>query len=618
MKSLSNSFKNNLNDMEKKEINKPLYNYVYFKSYKGKKKVAKNFDKKLVLKNRKFKLENNYYIKEELNNLLEVASSEIVSIKLLRNIGECLFNFLNADLMNIFIYDVENCSLIKNDMLEFGKSFCENHKDFEITKNEEYKIIHTEYYEGIKEIGAFQFDDKEVFIKNNIKYLGCYKIMNNDNLIGLLIIGYEKINDSINEKNMFIGDFCKKIGPIMSRCKLIEVLKCELRKRIELQKEMEIFLSSSKRMICIIDKKGYFQKVGPQCVNLLGWSEKEFLSMNYRELIIDEEFLNGFKVAENRPFINKYKTKNGEYKWLEINYKCIERNSFMVIAEDVTEEINLESKNETLENKVSLENAKNKLFTNISHDFKTPINIILATTQLILKKIDEEKFELNDNINLKKYMNSIRQNSCRLLKLVNNIMDMTKIDAGYFELHLANYDIVNLVEDTTMSVVEYAKYKGVDIIFDTNVEEKLISCDAEKIERIILNLLSNALKHTPLNGEVYVSLLEDGEFIKITVKDSGSGIEQENLDKIFDRYRQVDALLTQRAGGTGIGLSLVKSLVELHDGDISVKSESGKGAEFVVKLPNKTIDECSAFLKEDYNINSNKEKREIEFSDVYF
>ena len=127
MKSLSNSLKNNLNDMEEKEINKPKYNYLYFKSYKEKKKVVKTVDENLVLKNRKFKLENNYYIKEELNNLLDMASRETVSSKLLRNIGECLFNFLNADLMDIFIYDAENCSLIKNDMLEFGKYFCENH-----------------------------------------------------------------------------------------------------------------------------------------------------------------------------------------------------------------------------------------------------------------------------------------------------------------------------------------------------------------------------------------------------------------------------------------------------------------------------------------------------------
>jgi signal transduction histidine kinase len=152
------------------------------------------------------------------------------------------------------------------------------------------------------------------------------------------------------------------------------------------------------------------------------------------------------------------------------------------------------------------------------------------------------------------------------------------------------------------------------------VEEKIMQCDLNSIERIMLNLLSNAVKFTPKEGSIFVNVKDLGNFIRICVKDTGIGIPKNKLDMIFQRFKQVDNLLTRQCEGSGIGLSLVKSLVELHNGRILVNSEYGNGSEFIVELPtNLESDEeiiggLNSFI-EDKNA---MQKINVEFSDIYY
>ena len=136
-------------------------------------------------------------------------------------------------------------------------------------------------------------------------------------------------------------------------------------------------------------------------------------------------------------------------------------------------------------------------------------------------------------------MNSIRQNCYRLLRLVNNIIDISKMDYGYYNIELGNYNIISVVEDITMSILEYVNNKGIELIFDTEVEEEIIACDPDKIERIILNLLSNAIKYTKDGGKIYVSVEKDDENVYISVKDNGIGMPEKKLLTIFERYTQI-------------------------------------------------------------------------------
>ncbi len=261
---------------------------------------------------------------------------------------------------------------------------------------------------------------------------------------------------------------------------------------------------------------------------------------------------------------------------------------------------------------------KTQFFSNISHELKTPLNIILASIQTI-ESMRASKASCHNYINLSKYIPTMKQNCFRLLRLINNLIDITRIDSGFLKFNFTNNNIVSVVEDITLSVVSYSEYKGINIIFDTEVEEKIIRCDPDKIERIVLNLLSNSIKFTPSGGNIYVNIFEECDKVVIAVKDTGIGIPQDKIPVIFERFRQVDSSLHREYEGSGIGLSLVKALVRAHRGDIHVQSQYGEGTEVTIELPDIQITEENSLTKNTfYSHNMDKVQRlNIEFSDIY-
>ena len=263
-----------------------------------------------------------------------------------------------------------------------------------------------------------------------------------------------------------------------------------------------------------------------------------------------------------------------------------------------------------------IEKAKSQFFANLSHEIKTPINIIYSCIQLLeVNKINGEK-ALSDAYN--KYDNTLKQNCYRLLRLVNNLVDMTKIDSGYMKLIFINCEIVSLVEDITLSIIPYVESKNINIVFDTYIEELEIRCDPESMERVILNLLSNAIKFTNNDGNISVIVEADDKYLFIRVKDDGIGISKDIREDIFNRFVQEDKSLNRKNEGSGIGLALVKSLVELHDGEVYLEDVS-EGSEFVVKLPNIKINEEVNNHNRVMDVESKPlvQKINIEFSDIY-
>jgi len=271
----------------------------------------------------------------------------------------------------------------------------------------------------------------------------------------------------------------------------------------------------------------------------------------------------------------------------------------------------IEQQNEQLEKTLKLQE---EFIVNISHELKTPLNVIFSAAQLFSMycscgSLDEKKSSII------KYIDSIRQNSYRLSKLINNIVDSSKIEAGFFNINLSNNNIVKVVEDIVMSVTNLTESKDLNIIFDTDIEEKIIACDAEKIERIVLNLISNAIKFSNCDDEIFVEVKDKYEFIEISVRDNGVGIKKKYLDMIFDRFKQVDKSLSRNAEGTGIGLSLVKSIVELHGGSISVESKFGQGSKFTVMIPaEKVLNESRIYNNE---VKSGDQNIRVELSNAY-
>jgi signal transduction histidine kinase len=216
----------------------------------------------------------------------------------------------------------------------------------------------------------------------------------------------------------------------------------------------------------------------------------------------------------------------------------------------------------------------------------------------------------------KAYLKSMKQNCYRLTRLINNILDVTKLDSGFITLQLQNIDIISYVENITMSVIPYAENKGIELIFDTYVEEKVVAVDPNKIERIILNLLSNALKFTDTGGKIYVSISNTEDSIIISVKDNGIGIPEDKLELIFERFMQVDKTLRRNHEGTGIGLSLVKSFVELHEGSIQIVSKINEGSEFLVNLPIRLVDNQLNTMEVEIE-GDFIEKVNLELADIY-
>lgn len=294
------------------------------------------------------------------------------------------------------------------------------------------------------------------------------------------------------------------------------------------------------------------------------------------------------------------------------------------VARDITERKNTERLKKSIEEKTKLlkevedlENLRNEFFTNISHELRTPLNIILGIIQL--REINNTNISAEDKYIIEeKYIKIIKQNCYRLLRLVNNLIDITKIDAGFYKANLQNCNIINIVENITLSVVDYIKNKDITLVFDTEIEEKIIACDLDKIERIMMNLLSNAIKFTEKKGNILVCIKDDVDNVIIIVKDDGVGIPKEKVETIFERFKQVENTLSHSNKGSGIGLSLVKSLVEMHGGTISVKSQYLKGTEFIIKLPVKIIPEKSTEKNNNFSIQQTLiERISIEFSDIY-
>lgn len=307
----------------------------------------------------------------------------------------------------------------------------------------------------------------------------------------------------------------------------------------------------------------------------------------------------------------KHSVSGEEFYWNVIFEPILRVNGeiqeILILMIDVTTEI---------KSKIDVEKAmksQEEVFANISHELKTPLNVIFATAQLLNMYSNNGSLDERKN-SIIRYINSIKQNSYRLSRLINNIVDLSKIEAGFFKLNLSNNNIVEVVEEIVMSVTNYTEINGINIIFDTDTEEKIIACDPQMIERIVLNLISNAIKFSEVGDEIFVDIKDKDEYIEISVKDNGIGIEANDLNMIFDRFKQVDKSLSRNAEGTGIGLSLVKSIVELHGGSIYVESKLGEGSKFTVVLPaQKVMQENMIFSSK---LRNKSESIQVELSDI--
>lgn len=295
-----------------------------------------------------------------------------------------------------------------------------------------------------------------------------------------------------------------------------------------------------------------------------------------------------------------------------------------VVVREVTEvvlnRIRLEEQAKTIQEKnqqlqAVFDNVSDLVYT-ITHEFKTPLTVILSAIQamerLCWNEMPPKAME---------YVQKIKQNSYRQLRLVSNLLELNRISVGKPRMNVENMDIVQATRLITDSVQVYAQQKRIRLMFSTAVKSKIVGMDYEKYERMILNLLSNAIKYTPGGGAVYVRVSvkrTDGKnMVCIEVEDEGIGIPNDKFDVIFERFGQVDSSLTRNVEGTGLGLTLVKQIVESFGGSITVDSAIGKGSIFTVLLPAAKVNNTKKGKSPPLFMNSQLDQViAVEFSDI--
>ena len=229
---------------------------------------------------------------------------------------------------------------------------------------------------------------------------------------------------------------------------------------------------------------------------------------------------------------------------------------------------------------------KSEFLANMSHELRTPLNAIIGFSEVLKEKMFGE---LNEK--QAEYTEDIHSSGRHLLSLINDILDLSKIEAGHMELNIASFDLSTAIGDALTLIRERASRHLITV--ESHIDEQFgeFVADERKFKQILLNLLSNATKFTPDGGMVSIWAIRDGDSIRVSVKDTGIGISSEDQEKIFDEFQQVGSPEERAQVGTGLGLALTQTFVEMHGGSISVESELGKGSTFTFNLPFKACPE---------------------------
>jgi PAS domain S-box-containing protein len=398
---------------------------------------------------------------------------------------------------------------------------------------------------------------------------------------GQIVYGESFISARKNSGGTVIGFRCVGIDST-NRKKTEDAL-------LESEEKYRAFVENATDGIFRNDLKGNFLYVNPSGQELLGYSGEELLKMNYRD-VVTEEYRNSvlehyriqMKDLKEETYIEfPVVRKDGSTIWLgqKTKLKKLDENlyEFNGISRDVTERKKAE------EIRFELEEQKTRFFANISHEIRTPLTLMISPIESVIqgdygKKVNRSFFE------------NLYRNGLRLLKLVNNLLDFSKIEAGRMKMKVGEVDLVVFVRSYIGAVHSAAEVKGLAIAFTSDIPSIPIYFDLEKMDKIIMNLFSNSLKFTENGGTISVNIRSNDDHCYIEFRDTGEGIPAQSINSIFDRFSQADSSATRKHEGTGIGLALVKELVEMHGGTISVESRyiedspDDHGSLFTVKL----------------------------------
>lgn len=326
--------------------------------------------------------------------------------------------------------------------------------------------------------------------------------------------------------------------------------------------------------LILIDSRGYINLMNRPYKEVFNVNPSEYLYKLYYEVIehkgitemVEEIFMTEQKVKKQLIIPVNIERRYFEVYGVPIIGTNDEWKGILLVFHDITE-------------LKKLEQMRKDFVANVSHELKTPITSIKGFSETLLDGAMEDKQALND------FLSIILKESDRLQSLIQDLLDLSKIEKQGFSLSIQQLDLTDVLEDVMAIMKGKAAEKGIDFKYQRDEKPVYIEGDIHRLKQVFINIISNAISYTPNQGVIYISAAKTGSTVLTEIRDTGIGIEASEIPRIFERFYRVDKARSRNSGGTGLGLAIVKHLVEAHKGSISVKSEVGKGTSFIIELP---------------------------------
>jgi len=355
------------------------------------------------------------------------------------------------------------------------------------------------------------------------------------------------------------------------------------------------FINLSVDLFCVAGSDGYFKRLSPAWKTVLGFTTSELTAKPYLEFIHPED-RDATQVEKQRlengdltlAFENRYLCKDGSYKWLLWNAVCEpEENLIYAVARDITERKRVQQQIEQQNRELELRNRevehatqlKSKFLASMSHELRTPLNAIVGFSGLLA---EETAGTLNDK--QKRFVGHIKQGADHLLQLINDILDLSKIEAGQLEMRCEDFCLEDALPEVLSTIRPLAMAKNIRVAHELKTHHQVYA-DRVRVKQVLYNLLSNAVKFTPRDGHINVDCRAEDLFVCVSVTDNGIGIRPEDQNLVFEEFRQLQEGNGSANQGTGLGLAITKRLVERQGGRIFLKSEPGSGSCFTFTVP---------------------------------
>lgn len=445
-------------------------------------------------------------------------------------ISELIDKYIDAEFLSLYWYDPENSRFI----LEKSKGYSDAYLKTIVTENINKERIAREFAKSIygQVYPVSEIEDKKrrkLLILEGVEYIGLYPIQIKDYIVGLLSIGFKKSHSHQIHYNVHINNICIAIAMILVNNRLISILTENIQKQKEEGYNFELFFNESTDLLCILDDEGRFKRINTTWTEKLGYCKEELIGHTYDKVLHKAElhYARGARFKRNKEksiynYITKIKCKDESFRWVSWDLKKEDVGVvpiYIAVGRDITQKKLTDKSNAKMIYEMHKQQGKNEFFTIISHDFKTPLNILLSTVQLIERYLEDQAIIVTNKKTIIDTLQRIKKNIFKLLKMINDSIDLTRIEMSSYPINKQNWDIIATIEDMLLCIAKQLEHMNIEIIFDTMIEEKIIWCDKKAIERIIINivyLVNLILCKESKDKKIWTIIAKVKQYIRVT------------------------------------------------------------------------------------------------------